>query len=131
MLEDFLEIFKHSFHKLTLVGVRLLGKRNSGKGRGFYRFIGKFEFEPPAHTFELELEENKPYIIPAFQRINPESSNCFRRQFTKKFLSEDGRTLKKVDFKYVFDVVPANVIDFTIDESRKKMYLYVLGYGVF
>lgn len=131
MLKDFLEIFKHSFHKCSLIGVKNLGKRVSEDGREYYRFIGKFEFEPPAFVFALELEENKPYLISKFQDIKPESSNCFRRQFTKKLLSEDNTTQKKVEFQYAFEIVPKNIIDFSLDEEKKKMYLYVLGFGTF
>ena len=131
MLKDFLEIFKHSFHKCSLIGVKNLGKRVSKDGREYYRFIGKFEFEPPAFIFDLELEENKPYILARFQEIEPESSNCFRRQFTKKLISEDDTVAKKVEFQYVFEIIPQNIIDFSIDEAKKKMYLQVLGYGTF
>lgn len=129
LFDDFLEIFKHSFHKCSLIGVKNLGKRVSDDGREYYRFIGKFEFDPPANVFDLDLEENKPYVLSQFRNIEPESSNCFRRQFTKKLLSDEEQ--EKVVFQYEFEIVPKNIMDFSLNRENQKMYLYVLGYGTF
>lgn len=129
MLHDFLEIFKHAFHKFSLVGVKYLGKSVSEDNRKYYRFIGKFEFHPPRQLFDSEVEENKPYILSELRRLDIDSSNCISRKFTKKILSGNS-TIKKVDFQYVFDVVPRNIIDFEFDEKQGKIYLFVLGYGI-
>lgn len=130
MFDDFLQIFKSAFHKFCLVGVKNLGERVSKNNRKYYRFIGKFEFEPPKQIFNSEIEENKPYILNEFRNLDLNTSNCISRKFTKKLLSGKN-VVKKVEFQYIFDIVPQNVIDFALDESKGKMYLYVLGYGTF
>ena len=130
-MDYFLEIFKHNFHKFKLVGVKCLGQEVSSKKRKYFRFIGKFEFEPPKQTFSLDWETGKAEILEAFRGIEEEESNCIKRKFTKKYYTADGRLEKKLTFQYIFDIVPRNIVDFDIDRDGEKMRLYVLGYGAF
>jgi len=129
MLHDFLEIFKHAFHKFSLVDVKYLGMSVSEHNRKYYRFIGKFEFYPPRQLFDSEVEKNKPYILAELRKLDINSSNCISRKFTKKILSGNS-TIKKVDFKYIFDIVPRNIVDYKFDKKQSKIYLFVLGYGI-
>lgn len=129
-MQDFLEIFKHSFHKCTLQGVRFIRKKVSEDNREFFQFVGKFELEPPAQIFESDIEDRREEILEKFKALDDTSSNCFSRKFTKKFLSGKG-VVKKVDFQYVFDVNPKTIIDFELEPENNKMYLYVLGFGKF
>ena len=128
MLDDFLEIFKHSFHKLSLVGVKYLGSKVSEDNRKYYQFIGKFEFSPPRQLFDSEVGENKPYILNEFRKLDINTSNCISRKFTRKIYFKDSK-VKKVSFQYIFDVIPKNIVDFEFDERKGKIYLFVLGYG--
>lgn len=131
-MDDFLEIFKQSFHKFSLEKVKLIGKDKSDAGREYFRFMGKFSFEPPRHTFEVadEIEENKAFLLSRFRMIDSETSNTFRRKFTKKIIRGD-EVEGRVSFEFAFDIVPKNVVDFKLDKSNNKMYLYVLGIGTY
>lgn len=129
-MQDFLEIFKHSFHKCYLTGVRFLGKKKSEDDREYYQFVGRFELEPPRQIFDSDFEDRKEEILEEFKKLEDSESNCFNRKFTKKFLSGDS-VIKKVDFQYVFDVNPKTIIDFELEPEKNKMYLYVLGFGKF
>lgn len=130
-MDDFLEIFKHTFHRFSLVGVKYIGERISEDKRKYFKFIGKFEFKPPRQIFDSDIEQNKPYILSQISKITPESSNCFHRKFTKKVLNGKSKTIKNIEFRYIFDIVPKNIIDFSLDEKLQKMFLYVKGYGTF
>ena len=63
-------------------------------------------------------------------KISKNSSNCINRKFTKKIIKND-KTVEKIVFKYVFDVIPENIIDFDFNKSKKSMNLIVKGYGLF
>ncbi len=127
-LDDLLEVFKHAFHKCTLVGVKYLGKYRSTEDRKFYKFIGKFEFSPPRQVFDSDIECNKKQLLSSLKELDSEESNCFSRKFTKKIL-DDGKLRKKVEFQYDFDIVPKNIVDYSLNPQTGKMYLYVIGYG--
>lgn len=129
MLHDFLEIFKHAFNKFSLVGVKYLGKSISEDNRKYYRFIGAIAFHPPRQLFDSEVEENKPYILSELRKLNIDSNNCISRNFTKKILSGN-QTIKKVNFQYIFDVAPRNIIDFDFNKKQGKIYLFVQGCGI-
>ncbi|MBR5704497.1 MAG: hypothetical protein IKX21_00840 [Deltaproteobacteria bacterium] len=98
-------------------------------GRNYRRYVGKFAFEPPAAAFEADIQGHRAEILAAFRGLDPAESNCFARRFTRRYIGRDGRILKKDKYSYVFDIVPRNVVDFKIDPSRGRFYLYVLGVG--
>ena len=129
MMDEFLEIFKHSMHKLNLLRVKLVSEKKNKSERKYYVFIGEFEFVPPVFVFDLDLESSKKEILNSFINVDEQTSNCIRRKFTKK-LRFNGEVKEKVEFVYVFDVIPKNIVDYKIDKEKQKMFLYVQGYGI-
>lgn len=131
-MEDFLEIFKIAFHKINLQEVALLSKLRNSYGRRYYKFVGKFEFMPPDFVWNdslyAALVTNKSEILHKFNSIEEQSAKCIKRKFTKKLRSDD--EVKKVDFEFVFDIIPRRVVNYEFNVEKKKMYLYVVGYGM-
>lgn len=127
--DDFLQIFKASFHKLTLSKVQLIKTCKNPHGRTYYVFNGLFNFVPPAQIWQ-DGEIDYEYLQNVLQKIGQESSNCIDRKFTKKII-KDGKLQKKIVFKFVFDVVPKNIVEFNFDKKNKTMNLIVKGYGLF
>lgn len=127
---DFLQIFKTSFHKLTLQKVKLVQTCKNPQGRVYYKFHGLFTFIPPYQIWQDGEKINKSYLKQVLNKISKNSSNCINRKFTKKIIKND-KTVEKIVFKYVFDVIPENIIDFDFNKSKKSMNLIVKGYGLF
>lgn len=128
MYDDFLEIFKHPFHKCRLKGVRNMGRFKSREGRKYWKFLGEFEFTPPKST-PCEVLDAMRVLLTEWLNSLPEESNCFTRKFTRRVV-RDGKPVKKVSFTYVFDIVPKNIRGFRIDDETGRMRLYVVGYGM-
>ena len=127
--EDFLQIFKSGFHKLNLEKVKLLGKYDNGNGRTYYKYYGLFKFEPPYQVFDDE-EIDYQFLKGLLKEFSLETSNCITRKFTKKVI-KNGKTVDKLTFKYVFDIVPKNVVSFKFNKEDKTMTLIVKGYGIY
>lgn len=127
--DDFLQIFKTGFHKLNLEKVKLLGKYDNGNGRTYYKYYGLFKFEPPYQVFD-EKEIDYKYLKKLLKEFSLETSNCITRKFTKKVI-KNGKTVGKQTFKYIFDIIPENVVSFRFDRENKTMILIVKGYGIY
>ena len=61
------------------------------------------------------------------EEFDEELSNVITRQYTRKVI-KNNRTLKKTVTRYVFDIVPKNVVSFRFDRKAKTMRLVVKGY---
>ena len=126
--DDFLQIFKASFHKLTLSKVQLVKTCKNPHGRKYYVFNGLFTFIPPAQIWQ-DGKIDYEYLKCVLQKIG-QSSNCIGRKFTKKII-KNGKLQEKLVFEFVFDVVPKNIVEFNFDRANKTMNLIVKGYGLF
>lgn len=131
-MEEFLDIFCVPLHKINLCEVALLSKERNRSDRRYYKFIGRFEFVPPEFVWDNgcyeRLIEDRQNILNKFNSIEEQSAQCIKRKFTRKMRSGGG--VKKVDFEFVFDIIPRRIINYEFDASKKKMYLYVVGYGM-
>lgn len=127
--EDFLQIFKTGFHKLNLEKVKLIGTYKNKAGRKYYKFYGLFKFEPP---YQIWNDEPIDYIFlkSLLKEFDRETSNCITRRFTKKVI-KNGKTVGKETFKYVFDIIPKNVVSFKFNKKEKTMTIIVIGYGIY
>lgn len=130
MQQRFLDIFEQAFHKLNLVGVKLLKKSKNKHNRTIYKFVGKFQFVQPL-SFKISDKEEmilqKEQILNFLHSIQDQKSNCITHKFTRK-IRINGSVQKKVTFNYVFDVNPKTIIDFGFE--GQKMVLYVIGWGI-
>lgn len=132
MKELITDIFSETLHKLTLRNVRLVSSQKTDTGRGYYIFDGEFAFYPVEYIFDdeqyLELSNNKEKSLRIMHGFNSESSNEFRHRYTKKVIIDN--EIKKIDFDYVFDVIPKNIVDFSFNAKHKTMTLIVRGSGI-
>ncbi len=127
---DFLQIFKTGFHKLSLEKVKRIGTYQNKSGRKYYKFQGLFKFEPPRQIWDNEAPVDYAFLKSLLNEFDKETSNCITRKFTKKVI-KNGKTVGKETFKYVFDIVPKNVVSFKFHKEDKTMTLVVIGYGIY
>lgn len=128
--DDFLQIFKTGFHKLKLEKVKRIGTYKNKSGRKYYKFYGLFKFEPPYQIWEDENPIDYDFLKSLLKEFDKETSNCITRKFTKKVI-KDGKTVGKETFKYVFDIIPKNVVSFKFNRKEKTMTMVVVGYGIY
>lgn len=127
--EDFLQIFKTGFHKLSLKKVKKLGKFKNKNGKIYYKFLGKFVFVPPNQIWNDNIIDYD-FLRSLLEELKQETSNCITRKFTKKII-RNNEILKKKVFRYVFDVIPENIVSFSFNKEKKTMNLIVKGWGLF
>ena len=123
--EDFLQIFKSDFHKFKIKKMMKLWKCNN-QGKHCNLCLALFTFEPPEQVWEGDAvaETFDKYI----KEFKDDLSNCVVKKFTRKVMQNGSMAGAQV-FKYVFDVVPKNVLAFKFDQSAKTLSLVVRGYG--
>jgi hypothetical protein len=125
--EDFLQIFKSGFHKLTLKKAVKINSTKNEHGRIYSNYLGLFEFVPPHQIWMDESEIDYDFLYRLLKEFDKELSNCIVRKFTKTEYKNDEPVSKKVT-RYVFDVVPKNIIAFRFYKDKKIMRLVVKGY---
>ena len=59
--------------------------------------------------------------------FDKEASNVIVRQYTRKVI-KNSTILKKTVVKYVFDIIPKNIVAFRFYRSTKTMRVVVKGY---
>ena len=125
--EDFLQIFKSGFHKLTLRQLRKIRDEKTPHGRKYGVYLGLFEFEPPEQVWMSGDEFDYDFLRSLMDELGDELSNCMTRKFTRKVYDDD-ELVKKVVTQYIFDIVPKNIVTFRFDPERRQMRLVVKGY---
>jgi hypothetical protein len=125
--EDFLQIFKSGFHKLNLKKLVKVGESDNGHGKKIGNYLGLFEFVPPEQVWMDEAPIDYDFLKSLMEEFDKELSNVIVRQYTRKVV-KNSKTLKKTVTKYVFDIVPKNVLAFRFYRKTKTMRLVVKGY---
>lgn len=124
--EDVLQIFKSGFHKLQLKKVVKLGEGKERVGKPYSVCIGLFEFEPPQQVWNGEIDDN--FFKQVLGEFSKEVSNCITKKFTRKVIKNGNLKSSQVS-RYVFDVIPKNVLAFKFNKATKTLKLVVRGYG--
>ena len=125
--EDFLQIFKSGFHKLNLKKAVKVGETDNGQGKKIEVYLGLFEFTPPEQVWMDNAPIDYDFLKSLLKEFDQELSNVIIRQYTRKVL-KNSKTLKKTVTKYVFDIVPRNILAFKFYRDTKTMRLVVKGY---
>jgi hypothetical protein len=125
--EDFLQIFKSGFHKLNLIKVVKLGDSRNETGRKYDDYLGLFEFVPPEQVWMDESPIDYEFLKSLLLEFDKEASNVIVRQYTRKII-KNSTILKKTVVKYVFDIVPKNIVAFRFYRNTKTMRVVVRGY---
>jgi hypothetical protein len=125
--EDFLQIFKSGFHKLNLIKVVKLGDSRNETGRKYDDYLGLFEFVPPEQVCMDESPIDYEFLKSLLLEFDKEASNVIVRQYTRKII-KNSTILKKTVVKYVFDIVPKNIVAFRFYRNTKTMRVVVRGY---
>lgn len=125
--EDFLQIFKSGFHKLTLKKLVKINSQTNKYGRKYDNYLGLFEFYPPQQVWMDKKPIDYNFLKSLLKQFKKELSNCVTHKFTKKVFHKDKMVLKQTT-KYVFDIIPKNVVTFKFDRQKKTMILVVKGY---
>lgn len=125
--EDFLQIFKSGFHKLNLIKVVKLGSSRNETGRKYDDYLGLFEFVPPEQVWMDESPIDYEFLKSLLIEFDKEASNVIVRQYTRKII-KNSTILKKTVVKYVFDIVPKNIVAFRFYRNTKTMRVVVKGY---
>lgn len=125
--EDFLQIFKSGFHKLNLKKLIKVRDEVNPHGRQYEVYLGLFEFMPPEQVWIDEEEIDYEFLKKLLKEFNEELSNCIVRKFTKKVYHND-KMVKKEVLKYIFDIIPKNILSFKFNKEKKTMRLIVKGY---
>ena len=124
--EDFLQIFKSGFHKLSLKKLVKIGDNQNKHGRKYEDYLGLFEFEHPTQVWD-DVEIDYDFLKKLLKEFDEELSNCIVRKFTKKVYHKD-TMVKKTVTRYIFDIIPRNVISFRFNVKKKTLCLVVKGY---
>lgn len=124
--EDVLQIFKSGFHKLQLKKVVKLGKSKERLGVPCIVCLGLFEFVPPKQVWDGEIDDN--FFRAVLGEFSKELSNCITKKFTRKVMKNGNLKSSQVS-RYVFDVIPKNVLAFKFNRATKTLKLVVQGYG--
>ena len=125
--EDFLQIFKSGFHKLNLIKVVKLGESRNENGRKYDDYLSLFEFVPPEQVWMDESQIDYEFLKSLLVEFDKEASNVIVRQYTRKVI-KNSTILKKTVVKYVFDIIPKNIVAFRFYRSTKTMRVVVKGY---
>lgn len=125
--KDFLQIFKSGFHKLALRKLVKIDESKNDNGRQYDDYLGLFEFIPPEQVWMDEAPIDHDFLKSLLKEFDEELSNVIIRQYTRKVL-KNSKTLKKTVTKYVFDIVPKNIVSFKFNRETKTMKLVVRGY---
>ena len=125
--EDFLQIFKSGFHKFALKKLIKIGESDNGNGKKVGDFLGLFEFTPPEQVWMDDAPIDYEFLKSLMKEFDKELSNVIIRQYTRKVV-KNNKTLKKTVTKYVFDIVPKNILSFRFYRESKTMRLVVRGY---
>ena len=125
--EDFLQIFKSGFHKLNLIKAVKIGESRNGNGRKYDDYLGLFEFVPPEQVWMDDSPIDYEFLKSLLVEFDKEASNVIVRQYTRKVI-KNSTILKKTVVKYVFDIVPKNIVAFRFYRSTKTMRVVVKGY---
>lgn len=125
--EDFLQIFKSGFHKLNLIKVVKLGSSRNETGRKYDDYLGLFEFVPPEQVWMDESPIDYEFLKSLLTEFDKEASNVIVRQYTRKII-KNSTILKKTVVKYVFDIIPKNMVAFRFYRNTKTMRVVVRGY---
>ena len=126
--EDFLQIFKSGFHKLALKKLVKIGESKSASGKPVGDYLGLFEFTPPDDVWFDDEPVDYGFLKSLLKEFDEELSNVIVRQYTRKVI-RNSKTLKKTVTKYVFDIVPRNVVAFRFYRDSKTMRLVVRASG--
>lgn len=124
--DDFLQIFKTGFHKLSLKKLVKIRDEQNEHGRKYEVYLGLFEFTPPYQVWSEE-QIDYDFLKSLLKEFDEELSNCIVRKFTKKVYHNDKMVKKEVQ-KYIFDIIPANILSFRFNVKEKTMRLVVKGY---
>lgn len=127
--DDFLQIFKSGFHKLNLRKAVKIGECDNGYGKTIDRYLGLFEFIPPDQVWMDESPIDYDFLKSLLDEFDEELSNVIVRQYTRKII-KNSTMLKKTVTKYVFDIIPKNIVLFRFDRDKKIMRLVVKGYRI-
>ncbi len=125
--EDFLQIFKSGFHKLNLLKVVKTGDAKNATGRSYEKYLGLFEFVPPEQVWMDEAPFDYEFLKSLLKEFDRELSNVIVRQYTHKVI-KNSTILKKMVMKYVFDIIPKNIVAFRFYRKTKTMRDVVRGY---
>jgi len=125
--EDFLQIFKSGFHKLNLKKLVKVRDEVNPHGRQYEVYLGLFEFVPPNQVWMDDEEIDYEFLKDLLKEFNEELSNCIVRKFTKQVYHND-KIVKREVTKYIFDIIPKNILSFRFNVEKKTMYLVVKGY---
>lgn len=125
--EDFLQIFKSGFHKLNLLKTVKIGVSKNETGRKYDDYLGLFEFVPPEQVWMDESQIDYEFLKSLLVEFDKEASNVIVRQYTRKVI-KNSTILKKTVVKYVFDIIPKNIVAFRFYRSTKTMRVVVKGY---
>ena len=125
--EDFLQIFKSGFHKLNLRKLVKTGESDNGYGKKVDNYLGLFEFVPPEEVWKDDSPIDYDMLKSLLKEFDKELSNVIVRQYTRKII-KNGKTLKKTVTKYIFDIIPKNIVAFRFYREQKIMRVVVRGY---
>jgi hypothetical protein len=67
------------------------------------------------------------FLKKLLKEFDEELSNCIVRKFTKKVYHKD-TMVKKTVTRYIFDIIPKNIVSFKFNIDKKTMCLVVKGY---
>lgn len=125
--DDFLQIFKSGFHKLSLKKLVKIKDEENKNGRKYESYLGLFEFQPPQQVWMDKQEIDYDFLKKLLKEFDEELSNCIVRKFTKKVYHKD-TMVKKTVTRYIFDIIPKNIVSFKFNIDKKTMCLVVKGY---
>lgn len=125
--EDFLQIFKSGFHKLTLRKLKKIRDEVNEHGRKYGVYLGLFEFIPPEQVWMDESDFDYEFLQSLLDEFGKETSNCVTHKFTRKVTKGD-EVVSKTVTTYIFDIIPKNIVSFRFDRKKKMMRLVVKGY---
>ncbi len=125
--EDFLQIFKSGFHKLNLKKLVRIGESDNGHGQKYQDYLGLFEFVPPDDVWADDEPIDYVMLKGLLDEFDKEFDNCLVRKFTRKIIKNDEIVQREVT-RYIFDIVPKNILAFRFDRKAKTMKLVAKGY---